>query len=312
MNKFIQKYIACALFLILANAGINKLAAQEAGYFNHQYLQPILINPGATGFDGNHQILAGYKHNYSDFEGAPRTFTALYHGSFAEKVGLGFQLLTDQVGVSRLFHGQLNYAYRFNFDNAKIGVGLSTGIQNFKVNLGNDPLVDPNDELLQEAIDGYLIFDGSFGIYGELDEKFVFGISFPNVVKQRIAEISGEVVIDDLKSFPYAVLLGYKHQVANYNFTIEPSITVKDLRYSPFAVDMNLKLSFLDEQLVGGLGYSIGDNSRAALLLGTRLNNLKFFYTYDVSLGDFQQHNNGSHELTLVYAIPAGVAKAEQ
>jgi len=312
MKNNTRKYILGYTLFVLLSCTYNKMYAQEAGYFNHQFLQPVLINPGATGFDGDHQFLAAYKHNYSDFEGAPRTFTALYHGSFAEKVGLGAQLMTDQVGVARLFHGQLNYAYRFLLDNAKISVGLSTGIQNFKVNLDDNPLVDPEDVLLKEALDGYLLFDGSFGAYGEFAEKFIFGISFPNLVKQRIAEINGDVVIDDLKSFPYAVHVGYRHEVKNYNFFIEPSITVKDLRYSPFLVDLNLKLSFLEEQLVGGLGYSIGDNSRVALLLGTRLDNLRFFYSYDVSLGDFQQHNNGSHELTLVFKLPAKAPMAEE
>lgn len=284
-------------------------SAQEAGYFNHSYIQPVLLNPGATGFHGNHQVLAGYKHNYSDFSGAPRTFTALYHGSFAEKVGLGAQLMTDRIGVSRLFHGQLNYAYRFTFNTAKISVGLSTGIQNFKVtDLQDDPFIEDGDELLNAALDGYLLFDGSAGVYGEIDNKFLFGLSFPNIVKQRIEEISGEVNLDN-GSFPYAAYFGYRHNVKNYNFTIEPSVTIRDLRNSPFLVDLNVKLAFLDEQLIGGLGYSVGDNSRAALLLGTRLDNLKFYYSYDVSLGDFQKHNNGSHELTLVFTLPQKVAQ---
>lgn len=96
----------------------------------------------------------------------------------------------------------------------------------------------------------------------------------------------------------------------NYNFNVEPSITIKDLRYSSFGIDLNVKLSFLDEQLVGGLGYTLGENdqSRATLLLGTRVNALRFYYSYDVSLGDFQKYNNGSHELTLVYRMPAKVA----
>lgn len=305
-NKIISNYtLACTLILLLQMLSLDSLRSQEAGYFNHQFIEPVLINPAATGFDGDHQVLAAYKHNYSDFSGAPRTFTALYHGSFAEKVGLGFQLMTDRIGVSRLFHGQINYAYRFQFDNAKVSVGLSTGLQNFKVtDIQGDPFVDIGDELLNEALDGILLFDGSVGFYGEVENKFLFGLSFPNIVKQRIAEINGDVNLD-LNSFPYAAYFGYRHKVENYNFTIEPSITVRDLRYSPFLVDLNLKLSFLDEQLVGGLGYSIGDNSRAALLLGTRLDNLRFYYSYDVSLGDFQKHNNGSHELTLVYKLPS-------
>lgn len=311
MNKNVQKYfLSIAFIVVVLLSVVNNSNAQEPGYFNHQHLQPVLINPGATGFSGAHEIMAGYKHKWSDFPDAPRTFTALYHGSFADdKVGLGVQLLSDRIGVAQLFHGQLNYSYRFKFDNAVIGVGLSTGIQNFKVtDVQNDPLIDQTDVLLNEAIDGYLLFDGSAGIYGEIDQKLIFGVSFPNVVKQRIAEISGEVNLPH--SFPYAILLGYRYNVKNYNFSVEPSITIKDLRYSPFLVDLNLKFSFLEEQLVGGLGYTLGDNSRASLLLGTRLDNLKFFYSYDVNLGDFQQFNNGSHELMLVYRLPAKTAVA--
>ncbi|MFZ1678300.1 MAG: PorP/SprF family type IX secretion system membrane protein [Saprospiraceae bacterium] len=307
MNKKIQKYLlGIGLTSILLIGSFQVIKAQEAGYFDHHYLQPVLINPGATGFNGDHEFLAAYKLNYTDFPGAPRTFTALYNGSFADKVGLGFQILSDHVGVTQLLHAQLNYSYRFIFNNAVVGVGLSTGIQNFKVtDIQNDPLIDPTDVLLNEGIDGYLLFDGSAGVYAEVDKKFIFGISFPNVVKQRIAEIAGDVHIDDLKSFPYAVHFGYRHEVKNYNFEIEPSITIKDLRYSPFLIDLNLKFSFLDEQLIGGLGYTLGEDNRAALLLGTRLDNLKFYYSYDVSIGDFQQFNNGSHEFTLVYQLPS-------
>ena len=306
MKNKIQSYIfGIVLSVILTVAAVNTAYTQEAGYFNHTFLQPILFNPGATGFQGDHQLLAGYKHQWSDFPDAPVTFTALYNGSFAGNMGLGFQVLSDQVGVSQLLHGQLNYAYRFSFDNVVLSTGISAGLQTFKIkDTQDDPLIDPTDVLLNEAIDGYMLFDGGVGVYGEVDQKLFFGVSFPNLIKNRLTDISGDINLPDFETFSYAFLLGYRFDVKNYDFTIEPSLTVKDLRYSPFLIDANLKFSFLDEQLVGGIGYSIGDNSRASLLLGTRINRLRIFYSYDVSLGDFQQYNNGSHELTLVYRIP--------
>ncbi len=309
MNKKLQKCLSVIIMTLIIVIGRSYTTyAQEAGYFNHYYIQPILINPGATGFNGDHELLAAYKINYSDFPGAPRTFTALYNGSFAEKAGLGIQVLSDHIGASQILQGQLNFAYRLIFPDAVIGLGLSTGIQNFKItDTQNDALIDPTDVLLNEAIDGYLIFDGSVGVYGEVDKKLIFGVSFPNLVKQRIQEISGDLNRDslNLNNFPYVFNVGYRYNVENYNFTIEPSITVKDLRDSPFLVDLNLKFSFLDEQLVGGLGYSIGDDSRASLLLGTRINKLRLYYSYDVNVGNFQKYNNGSHEFTLVYRIPS-------
>lgn len=313
MNKKIHNsLLSIGLTLAILLGNIQIICAQEAGYFDHYYMQPVLINPGATGFNGDHEFLAAYRLNYTDFPGAPRTFTALYNGSFAEKVGLGFQVLSDQIGVTQILQGQLNYSYRFILDNAVIGVGLSTGLQNFHVKgTEGDDQIDHSDPLLNEGIDGYLLFDGSAGVYAELDKRFILGISFPNVVKQRIAEINGDIHLDSLKTFPYAVHMGYRHTVKNYNFQIEPSITIKDLRYSPFLIDLNLKFSFLDEQLIGGLGYTLGDENKAALLLGTRLDNLRFYYSYDVSIGNLQQFNNGSHEFTLLYRLPVKTASSE-
>jgi type IX secretion system PorP/SprF family membrane protein len=308
MNKNIQSYFfGIILTGMMGIVPSVDLFSQEAGYFGHTYLQPVLINPGATGFNEDHQIMAGYKHMWSDFPDAPRTFTALYHGGFADNIGLGFQLLSDQVGVSQLIHGQLNYAYRFAFDKTILSVGLSTGLQTYKItDTQNDPLLDPTDVLLNEAIDGYLLFDGSAGLYGEVDKRFFFGISFPNLVKNRLTDISGDsdINLPEFDKFSYAFLVGYRFNIQDYNFNIEPSLQVKDLRYSPFLIDANVKFSFLEEQLVGGIGYTLGDNSKASLLLGTRINQLHILYSYDVSLGDFQQYNNGSHELTLVYKIP--------
>lgn len=182
---------------------------------------------------------------------------------------------------------------------------MSAGLQTHKiVDVQNDPFIDITDPLLNEAIDGYMLFDGGLGVYGEVDERLFFGVSFPDLIKSRLTEISGDINLPEFDKFSYAFLLGYRFNVENYDFTIEPSITVKDLRYSPFLIDANVKFSFLDEQLVGGVGYTLGDNSRASLLLGTRVNQLRIYYSYDVSLGDFQQYNNGSHEITLVYRIP--------
>lgn len=304
-NKVHQYIIGTVLTVVISFTITQTIGAQQTGYFNHQYLQPVLFNPGATGFQGDHQILAGYKHMWSDFPDAPRTFTGLYHGSFADNLGLGFQLLTDRVGVSQLTHGQLNFAYRIPFDKLLLSVGLSAGLQSHKiVDIQNDPFIDITDPLLNEAIDGYMLFDGGLGVYGEVDERLFFGVSFPDLIKNRLTEISGNINLPEFEKLSYAFLLGYRFQVENYDFTIEPSITVKDLRYSPFLIDANVKFSFLEEQLVGGVGYTLGDNSRAALLLGTRINQLRIYYSYDVSLGDFQQYNNGSHEITLVYRIP--------
>lgn len=305
--KIIQlnmKWMQTITFVILMMTGAH-LSAQEAGYLNHQYLQPILVNAGAAGFQGDHQLLAGYRRAWSAFPESGQTFTGLYNGQVADNLGLGFQVLTDKIGVHSIFNTKLSLAYQLNLSNAKIGFGLSAGMERRKITgVNNDPLLDPTDELLNEAINGYWLFDGGLGIYGEFNEKFIVGLSFPNLIKTRLKDLNGDVNLDDFNKFGFVGMLGYRFHVKTNNFFVEPTLTVRNLRYSKLIADLNVKLSFLDEQLVGGIGYGIGESSRASILLGTRIDKLRLYYSYDVGLGEFQQYNNGSHEITLVLRLP--------
>ncbi len=288
--------------IIFLGAGLS-LQAQESGVYTQYYLNPILLNPGATGHSGNHEFLFNYRNKWAGFDGAPRDFTFIYHGPVGDRIGIGGELFAEKIGRFRSFQGTLNYAYRIVSSDYNIGIGLSTGIQQLRLSNEQDPFVDNTDQLLNEALDGVILFDASFGIYGEYDKSFFFGLSFPNLIRSRLADIQGDIA-DPNNEFNYAALLGYRFNVKNYNFTVEPSIAIKNIRRVPFHVDVNLKLSFLDEQLVGGITYSIGQESRFGVLLGTRINNLRLFYGYDISFGEFQNFNNGSHELTLQYTLP--------
>lgn len=284
--------------------------SQEPGVYTQYHLNPVLLNPGATGHSGDHEFLFNYRNKWASFDGAARDFTFMYHGGFGEKIGLGGQLYTERIGRFRSFQGTLNYAYHLKSSGYNIGIGLSTGIQQLRLSSEFDPFLDETDELLNEALDGVMLFDASFGVYGEVDESLFFGLSFPNLVRSRISDIAGDIE-DENEEFNYAALIGYRFNVKNYNFVIEPSLAVKNIRRVPFHVDVNLKLSFLDEQLVGGITYSLGEEGRFGVLLGTRVDALKLFYGYDVSFGEFQDFNNGSHELTIQYSLPKRTVVSE-
>ena len=90
----------------------------------------------------------------------------------------------------------------------------------------------------------------------------------------------------------------------NYDFYIEPSLFVKQLRGVPFHADLNVKMGFMEDQLIGGLTYAFGYD-RFGFLLGTSVNNFNVYYSYNVSLEDSQQYHNGMHEFTLGFNIAA-------
>jgi len=294
-----QLLYTIAIIMTLATVTV----AQESGVFTHYYLNPVLINPGATGFENQHEFLLSYRNTSSGFEDSPKTFTLLYNGPVGDRMGLGGQILSDRIGKYRTFTGAANFAYKFGSDDFKFGAGLQTGFQQLRLdNLNDDKFIDDSDELLAEGLDGVTLFDASFGIYGEYDERLFFGLSFPNLVRTRITNISSDYE-DPNEEFNYVFLAGYRFDVEEHDFKIEPSIAIKNIRRVPFSVDLNLKLSFLDEQLVGGITYSVSEMSRFGLLLGTRIDRLRIFYSYDVGFGDFQEYNNGSHEITIHYLL---------
>ena len=142
------------------------------------------------------------------------------------------------------------------------------------------------------------------GIYGEQNGKFKFGIAVVDLVRTRIDDIQTPTSSNSLFEF-FNAWVGYKYDVANYNFTIEPSIMIKRLRYVPFQTDFNVKMGFLEDQLFGGITYSVGGFSKTSFLLGTRINKFKLFYSYDISLDEFQKYNNGAHEISLSFDINA-------
>ncbi|HLF64337.1 MAG TPA: PorP/SprF family type IX secretion system membrane protein [Saprospiraceae bacterium] len=294
-----MRYIIIAAFLGLSSAGIS----QEPGVYTQYHLNPVLLNPGATGHSGAHEFLFNYRNKWASFDGAARDFTFMYHGAVGDRIGLGGQLYTERIGRFRSFQGTASYAYRIVSDSYNVGIGITTGIQQLRLSSEFDPFLDDTDALLNEALDGVLLFDASFGVYGEYEDALYFGVSFPNLVRSRISEIQGDEE-DPNEEFNYAALIGYRFKIKNYNFVVEPSLAVKNIRRVPFHIDLNLKLSFLDEQLVGGVTYSLGDESRCGVLLGTRIDALKLFYGYDVSFGEFQDFNSGSHELTIQYNLP--------
>ena len=51
--------------------------------------------------------------------------------------------------------------------------------------------------------------------------------------------------------------------------------------------------------MTAGITYSNGAEERVGFLVGTQVGNFGFHYSYNLSLHEFQQYNNGSHEISV-------------
>lgn len=269
--------------------------------FQQYYLNPQIMNPAMTGAHGNYRLAINYRSQWSDFPGAPKSFAASYNGPATDRVGIGALLFTESFGVQRHFRGQLSYAYRFGTEDYDMSLGLSTDYSQFRLTNEaiTNPLYDAGDPMVLDALDGRNFFSASIGFFAKYKEQFYFGLSLPQVVFTRIDDGEG----DGENQLNYVATLGTRIKVPDYDMNIEPSIYLKKLGNVDLHVDMNVVADFLDERLYGGLSYSVGAGSRFGFLIGARVNSFRVFYGYDVSYQEFQEYNNGAHEITVNFDL---------
>ncbi len=291
------------LFVSLATQAFSQSRYFDERYiFNQSFVNPVLVNPGAIAQSGYHNVLLTYRNKWATFEGSPKSFALSYDGDLGNRLGIGAMVLSDRNGALETVKGQLGLSYTIESDINKLGIGLTGEVIQHSLNASvlNDDMVNENDPHISNRYDGVNFFDLSVGLFGEYQEKFVYGLAFPSLVNSMFDTKTTE---EYEKTFGFLVQLGYKLKMPEYDIVATPSIVVKQLMGVPFHVDINALGEFLDQKLTGGLTYTVGADERLGFLIGARVNAFNFYYSYNVSRHEFQQYNNGSHEVTLRFDI---------
>ena len=279
--------------LMIAGVGMATISAQER-YFDERYIysqhfiNPVLVNPGATGINDYQELILNYRNTWASFDGAPKTITLNFNGPVGNRLGFGAQLFRDTYGALETSKGMIALSYTIESETNKVGFGLST------------ELVNPNDDVFLRNIDGNKFFDASFGIYGIYDNQFKYGVSFPSLISSKINIEDGDPGDRDLG---YIAHFAYATKTKESNIGVEPSIFIKSLNNIPTHVDLNVKLSFLDGKFVGAAGYTLGADKKIGFLMGTNVENLSINYSYNISTRSFQDYNNGAHEFSVAFAF---------
>ena len=294
--------------LLFALTGLFAFAQEQAIYSQYQ-LFPVLINPGYTGFEDEHQFLVNARNSWSGFPGAPQSYTALYHGPVGNNLALGGGIFNEKIGDQNLFRVQLNYAFRIRTksDKFQAGIGLTTefirrGIDN---DLLDDPTLNPNDPTLEDLANGQQIFDASVGVHLLYDKKFFLSMALPNTIRTRLDEVPVQDQEANGGIFDnYIFQLGFIADVPAQGFKIIPSLALRNVRNVPYQVDLNLQGRFLDEKLITGFTYRPGSaNGSLAFHIGSKFKAIQAFYSYDLNFGNFQAYSNGSHEFSVALSF---------
>lgn len=289
-------------FAITANS------QQDETIFRHYFLNHVMVNPAASGYNGVHELRLNMRNQFASFPGAPQTYSIGYNGPIGNSFGLGVNVLTENIASLNRYRLQLAYAFKFNLSpDFILNAGISTEFHQMRIPNGADDnlLFDVGDILIADATDGLNIFDATLGFYGKYKENTFFSLAIPNLIRARLDQV---VVTDnEPSSFLQHFLLmgGHRFQLANQSTYIEPSMMISKVMNTPIIFDANVKASFLDEKISGAVTFRTGPNTSVGFMLGTKVNVLQLYYSYDSHMGQFSTYNQGSHEVTLGFAFGA-------
>ncbi len=292
MKKLIILIISVAYFCNTSNA-------QEEAVFMHYTFNPVLINPAATGFDPEHNnIFINIRSSWAGFPDAPKTYALSYNGAIGTRLGLGGMIYSENVAALSRYRAQLSYAFKFQVKDVNMSFGLSTEWHRMQLSnsISNSEFYEDyiGDKSIEEAMEGSNEFDASIGLYGSYKRKLFFGIASPGLIRNKLESESGG---DFFKYYTFNV--GGEIELNDSKVKLIPSILLKKVRNVDFQADLNLIVTFLNEQLITGLTYRAGTGGNIGITLGTKYNALRVVYTYDVYMGEFQKYNGGSHEITI-------------
>ena len=288
------------LLITLLVWGLQTLRAQDPAIFNHYLVSPILINPSYAGFEESHVLMANFRNQWTGFPGAPLTYGFNYNGPIGKTLGVGFNILGENIASISRLRFQLNYAFRYQIgENVKVGAGFSTEFSNLRLNNAslNNPFYEQGDQLIMAFNGGESVLDATLGFYATFSEQTFVGLSFPNLIVAKISDIeTGDPEGAFFKFFIFN--LGHRFRFDN-GFSFEPSLMMRQIMDVPFNLDFNAKMGFLEDRFVAGLSYRTGVGGALGVLLGTEFEQFRFYYSYDLSFQQFQQYNSGAHELTV-------------
>lgn len=164
-NKIIKNAIAVVLLLISFYA-----TAQQDAQFSQYMYNTTVINPAYAGSKDVLSINGIHRSQWIGLEGAPKTQTFSIHSPMGRRVGLGVNILRDEIGPSNetYISGDFSYTLPIN-DKTNFAFGMKAGFYSLNVDFSKLLIYNPTDATIQNnninqtspiiGVGGYLYTD---------------------------------------------------------------------------------------------------------------------------------------------------------
>lgn len=291
-----MKNIFQILFFFLLSAG----SFAQHYPLNSQYmLNGLAINPAYAGSHEVFTISLLYRNQWTGFNGAPVTQTLCGHAPLKNKnIAVGVIIFSDKIGVTSQNGIYTNYAYRIEFPEGKLSLGLKAGLNILHSRWEEIETIEPNDEQFMSNSDIHVVPNFGTGLYYYCDKYFI-GLSVPLLLSY--SEDTGKDILKfyhDFKNYNIHFHSGIKF-IINNNFYIMPSFLLKYIPGTNTQIDINCKVGYKNMYCAG---FSYRTSDAVVALLEYQLNSqFMIGYAYDITISELNRYNNGTHEIMLRY-----------
>jgi type IX secretion system PorP/SprF family membrane protein len=289
--------------------------AQQEGQYTQFMYNKTLVNAGYTGARRVHSVYAIYRNQWMGFNGNPQSYLVSYDGPIGKKLGVGLNLVNQELGVTRNQFANMMMSYGIiQIDQMSLRMGINAAIRRYTYSL-TDPNVyiqDPQDASLRQTdltIKNY--FNVGAGLYFDY-KNYYFGLSIPNLNKNLISVGFNPNSTTTAQEKQHIYLMAGGLFKIKEDVEIKPSVMFKYVQNAPFSLDLNLSAIF-KRRFTTGVSYRYGESGG----VGDSIDALAFFQisdklgigaAYDFTISGLRAHTTGTIEAMIRYDFTPSVS----
>ena len=293
--------IRTRILLTICMFAFSFVYTQQEPVFSQYYVNKVILNPAISGSQQHNTLLINSRTQWLGFNGSPVSTNIAYHGALNNRSAIGAHLMYDKVGPSMRSDLVLSYAYHIPLDYDKINLsfGIGTKLMYYNLNFNNINLPPAPDNAFSNKTYTKTIPEASSGVY-LYGRNFYFGYSNVNLLESTFKDPLNDNFPNLVYRTHYAVG-GYRFDVINNDWELEPSFLVRKKRINSSVTDFTIRLIYL-KNTWGGLNYR--NDGNIGINFGFGSGNINFCYSYDHTFkGDISEYNYGTHELSIEFSF---------
>jgi type IX secretion system PorP/SprF family membrane protein len=309
--------------LLLFVIGYASVSAQYLPYSSQPFQFSSAFNPAFSGIENYSDLKLSYRYQWAGFgSDAPKFINLAFNTRVKQPLdimynslrtsnpalvkippgkrsihGLSANLYQSSIGVVQAIGGGVNYSVNYPLINElRISVGAGAYVENKKFDISKVSVRDPDtDEFYKQLLNGStsqtdLNVRAGFLLY---TPKSYFGVSYLPLFYKAIS--STDLAAD--KAFYKGTAQAGILVPVNPDLILKPSIVALWLLSDEVTYDVSVK-AYIQKKVWTGLTYRSIQSGVG--MIGFNFNSkFSVSYSYELSLGRFQQFSNGSHELVL-------------